>query len=141
MRLVWGLGTRTVNQVGDDHPRLVALSHPQLHPAAASKMIHQYSQEYVDLIDLEDNQFKTLPVAEVLTPRYPALRYIAQVDEGDYLAAIRTSLVDVDRLVITFDELLRRTPFAEYMRTIVKLLEEHYHSPVDTEFTVRVIDP
>jgi hypothetical protein len=141
MRLVWGLGTRAVNQVGDDHPRLVALSHPQLHPAAASKMIHQYSQEYVDLIDLEDNQFKTLPVAEVLTPRYPALRYIAQVDEGDYLAAIRTSLVDVDRLVITFDELLRRTPFAEYMRTIVKLLEEHYHSPVDTEFTVRVIDP
>ena len=141
MRLVWGLGTRAVNQVGDDHPRLVALSHPQLHPAAASKMIHQYSQEYVDLIDLEDNQFKTLPAAEVLTPRYPALRYIAQVDEGDYLAAIRTSLVDVDRLVITFDELLRRTPFAEYIRTILKLLEEHYHSPVDTEFTVRVIDP
>lgn len=141
VRLVWGLGTRAVNQVGDDHPRLVALSHPQLHPAAASKMIHQYSQEYVDLIDLEDNQFKTLPVAEVLTPRYQALRYIAQVDEGDYLAAIRTSLVDVDKLVITFDELLRRTPFAEYMRTVVKLLEEHYHSPVDTEFTLQVIDP
>ncbi len=141
VRLVWGLGTRAVDQVGDDHPRLVALSHPQLHPASATKMIRRYSQEYVDLIDLKDNQVKTLAVAEVLQPRYPALRYIAQVDEGDYLAAIRTSLVDVDKLVLTFDELLRRTPFAEYMRRIVKLLEEHYHSPVDIEFTLQVVDP
>ena len=141
VRLVWGLGTRAVDQVGDDHPRLVALSHPQLHPASATKMIRRYSQNYVDLIDLKDNQVKTLAVAEVLQPRYPALRYIAQVDEGDYLAAIRTSLVDVDKLVLTFDELLRRTPFAEYMRRIVKLLEEHYHSPVDIEFTLQVVDP
>jgi len=141
VRLVWGFGTRAVDQVGDDHPRLVALSHPQLHPAAATKMIRQYSQEYVDLIDLEENRFKTLPVAEVLTPRYQTLRYIAQVDEGDYLAAIRTSLVEVDKLVITFDELLRRTPFAGIIRTIVRLLEKHYRAPVDTEFTLQVIDP
>jgi hypothetical protein len=141
LRLVWGLGTRAVDQVGNDHPRLVALSHPQLHPAAATKMIRQYSQEFVDLIDLEDNQFKTLPVAEALTSRYPALRYIAQVDEGGYLSPIRTSLVDAGKLVITFDDLLRRTPFAETMRTIVRLLEEKYHSPVDTEFTVEIVEP
>ena len=140
MRLVWGLGTRAVDQVGDDHPRLVALSHPQLHPAAATKTIRQYSQEYVDLIDLEDNQFKTLPVANVLTPRYQALRYIAQIDEGDYLSTIRTSLVEEDKLVITFDELLRRTSFAGTMRTIVRLLEKHYRAPVDIEFTLQVID-
>ncbi len=141
VRLVWGLGTRAVDQVGDDHPRLVALSHPQLHPATTTKMIRKYSQEYVDLIDLEDNQFKSLPVAAVLTPRYQALRYVAQVDEGDYLSSIHTRLVDVNRLVITFDDLLRRTPFAETMRTIVRLLKEHYRAPVDTEFTVRIVDP
>jgi hypothetical protein len=28
LRLVWGLGTRAVDRVGNDYPRLVALSHP-----------------------------------------------------------------------------------------------------------------
>jgi len=141
LRLVWGLGTRAVEQVGNDHPRLVALSHPLLHPTATTRTIRQYSQEFVDLIDLEENQFKSLPIAEVLSAYYPAVRYIAQVDEGDYLSSIRTNLVEAENLVITFDDLLRRTPFAETMRIIVHLLEEHYHVPVDTEFTVQVMEP
>src|SRR5258706_1892471 len=141
LRLVWGMGTRAVERVGNDHARLVALNHPLLHPAAASKMIRRYSQQFVDRIDTEENDFKSLPVADVLNPRYPPLRYITQVDEGDYLTAIRTSMVEVNQLVITFDELLRRTPFAEYMRTALKLLDEQYHFPVDTEFTVQVINP
>lgn len=141
LRLVWGIGTRAVERVGNDHARLVALSHPLLHPTAASKMIRRYSQQYVDLIDLEANTLKSLPVSEVLNPRYPSVRYIAQADEGDYLTAIRTNMVNVNQLVITFDELLRRTPFAEYMRTALKVLEEQYRFPVDTEFTVQVVDP
>jgi phosphoenolpyruvate synthase/pyruvate phosphate dikinase len=31
-RLVWGLGTRAVERVGNDYPRPVALSHPTLQP-------------------------------------------------------------------------------------------------------------
>ena len=141
LRLVWGIGTRAVERLGNDHARLVALSHPLLHPAAASNIIRRYSQQYVDLIDTQDNEFKSLPIADVINPRYPPLRFIAQVDEGDYLTAIRTSMVDVDKLVVTFDELLRRTPFAETMRIALKVLEEQYHFPVDTEFTVQVLDP
>jgi hypothetical protein len=141
LRLVWGLGTRAVETVGDDHPRLVALSHPSLHPAAATKMIRRYSQRYIDLIDLQENKFKTLPVRDVIEPRYSALRYIAQEDQGDYLAAISSSMVDAADLVVTFDGLLRRTPFAGHMRTLLGLLEKHYRSPVDTEFTVEVVDP
>jgi hypothetical protein len=141
LRLVWGLGTRAVDTVGDDHPRLVALSHPSLHPAAATKMIRRYSQRYVDLIDLQDNKFKTLPVRDVIEPRYAGLRYIAQEDRGDYLAAISSSVVDSANIVVTFDGLLQRTSFASYMRTMLGLLEKHYRSPVDTEFTVDVVDP
>ena len=37
VRLVWGLGTRAVDRVGNDYPRLVALSHPLLHPEASPK--------------------------------------------------------------------------------------------------------
>ncbi|NOY99565.1 MAG: hypothetical protein GXP40_10270 [Chloroflexi bacterium] len=141
LRLVWGLGTRAVDQTGNDYPRLVALSRPLLHPADEVKSIRRYSQQYVDLIDLEENVFKTLPISEVLNSRYAPLRYIAQVDEDGYLSALRTNLVDSRKLVITFDELLRRTPFAEHMRTALGLLEKHYNSPVDTEFTIKILAP
>lgn len=141
LRLVWGLGTRAVDTIGNDHPRLVALSHPLLHPAAATKMIKQYSQQFVDLIDLDQNKLVSMPVEKLLNPRYPALRYIAQVDEGDYLTSIRTSTADVSQMVITFDELLRRTAFAKIMSEMLGILEEYYKSPVDTEFTVEVTEP
>jgi len=143
LRLVWGLGTRAVDRVGDDFPRLVALSHPLLHPESSPKAIQRYSQQYVDLIDMVDNQFKTLPINEVLQARYPMLRQIVQVDQGGYLAPLRITLREgnKDSLVLTFDELLRRTPLAKLMSTILQLLEKHYHSPVDTEFTIHVEDP
>jgi hypothetical protein len=140
VRLVWGLGTRAVEAVGNDHPRLVALSHPLLHPADSPKAIGLHSQHYVDVIDLEDNTFKSLPVHAVLTPRYPAVRYVAQVDEGGYLASMRTNTVDPGQLVITFDDLLRRTPFAGRMKGMLQILEDHYQSPVDTEFTLEILN-
>jgi Pyruvate phosphate dikinase, AMP/ATP-binding domain len=143
LRLVWGLGTRAVDQVDHDYPRLVALSHPLLHPEASLKAIRRYSQQFVDLIDLEENTFKTVPIDLVLDPHYPVLRYLAQIDQGGYLAPIRSSLVEHKKqaYVLTFDELLRRTPLAERMRSILKLLEANYHSPVDSEFTVRILNP
>jgi len=143
LRLVWGLGTRAVDQVGNDYPRLVALSHPLLHPEASPQTIRRYSQQFVDVIDLEENTFKTVPIDQVLHPRYPVLRYLAQIDQGGYLVPIRSTLIQHKNqaFVLTFEELLRRTPFAERMRTILKILETNYHSPVDTEFTVRIIDP
>lgn len=143
MRLVWGLGTRAVERVGNDYPRLVALSHPLLHPEDSPKAIRRYSQQFVDLIDLEDNSLKTLPVSEVLDSHYPVLRYLVQVDQGGYMYPLRSTLLDVstDQLVMTFDELLRRTPFADRMREILTLLERHYNAPVDTEFTIEITEP
>ena len=143
IRLVWGLGTRAVDRVGEDYPRLVALSHPQLHPESSMDEILRYSQHYVDLIDLEENQFKTLPIEEVLTPNYPLLRHLAQIDQGGYLAPMRYNPIgnDTSNLVLTFDELLRRTPLASRMSSILQLLEEKYQAPVDTEFTIRIAGP
>ncbi len=143
LRLVWGLGTRAVDRVGNDYPRLVALSHPLLHPEASAKSIRRYSQQYVDLIDLEQNRLETLPVEEVLNTRDPISRYIAQQDQGGYLVPLRSMLVDRENahLVLTFDGLFQRTPLAERMTKMLQILEANYHSPVDTEFTVEVTDP
>jgi hypothetical protein len=141
LRLVWGLGTRAVEQVADDYPRLVALSHPSVHPASDIRAIRRYSQQTVDVIDLETNQLRSVPVREAFSTRYPPLRYIAQVEQDGYLATLHTSMVDPEKLVITFDELLTRTPFAPRIRAALNLLEQHYDSPVDTEFTVQVLEP
>jgi hypothetical protein len=143
VRLVWGLGTRAVDRVGNDYPRLVALSHPMLHPEDSSKAIRRYSQQYVDVIDLAQNSYQTFPITEILDPHYPVLRYIAEIDQGGYLAPIRSLIREdqVDKLVLTFDELLKRTPLADRLRKMLTILETHYLAPVDTEFTIQVIDP
>jgi len=142
-RLVWGLGTRAVQRVADDYPRLVALSHPTLQPDDSAEAIRHYSQRYVDLIDLEDNAFKTLPVHEVLTPRYPMLRLIAQLEQDGFFISprMRVSKNDIPRLAITYHEFLQRTNFAPLLSRVLKHLEEHYHGSVDLEFTVRVPNP
>ncbi len=142
IRLVCGLGTRAVDRVGNDYPRLVALSHPTLRPSNTVKSIRRYSQQYVDLIDLKDNLMKTLPIENALTGDYPPLRYIAQVDQEGYFRSIRSRLVDADpsQLILTFEELLRRTPFAERMRVLLNMLENEYGSPVDVEFTADILD-
>jgi hypothetical protein len=140
VRLVWGLGTRAVDRVGNDYPRLIALSHPLLRPSTDPKAIQRYSQQYVDLIDLEKNQFVTMPVAEVLDGNYEPLRYIAQVEEDGYISSLRTRYISSEnsRLVISFEEMLLRTPFAERIRDILKLLEQHYQAAIDLEFTIAV---
>ena len=141
VRMVWGLGTRAVDRVGNDYPRLVALSHPLLRPSNDPIAVRRYSQQYVDLLDLRLNTFTTLPVHDVLNADYPPLRFIAQTDEDGYFETIRSALVpDPKKLVLTFDELLSRTPFAERMKTILRSLETAYHSPVDVEFALKVND-
>ncbi len=141
LRLVWGLGTRAVESFGDEHPRLVALSHPLLQPADSVEEIRQHSQQCVDLIDLEKNALRTFPVREVLEEQYPILRYVAQVEAEGYLSSLNSSMVDINRLVVTFDGLLSRTSFAKRMKGLLTTLEKYYDAPVDTEFTAEVIAP
>ena len=142
LRLVFGLGTRAVEQVGDDYPRLVALSHPNLRPESSPREVHRYSQTDVDLIDLRQNSFTSMPVAEAIQPDTPHLRWIAQTYEQDDLQDLVSIPVnwDPNKLVVTFDGLLRRTVFPDEMRRILDCLEKAYKGPVDTEFVLMLED-
>ena len=143
LRLVWGLGTRAVDRVGNDYPRLVALSHPTLRPKSSPDSIRRYSQHFIDLINLKTNQLETRPIHEILTKRYPLLRYFAQIDDGGYLTNIHSTIINggLEQLVLTFEGLIHRTPLAKRMKAILNLLEEKYQRPVDTEFAIYVTDP
>ncbi len=138
LRMVWGLGTRAVETVGGDYPRLVALSHPQLRPESSPQEIRRYTQRKVDVIDLEASAFRTLPVGEVVSADMAHLRWIAQrYADGDLQEFVSRPLrLDPQEVVITFDGLLRRTPFAQHMRRMLQTLEEAYQVPVDVEFAV-----
>lgn len=142
-RVVWGLGTRAVERVGDDYPRLVALSHPTLQPDDDPRAIQHFSQKYVDLIDLQENEFKTLPFQQVLTPRYPALRHLVQLNQDGYLSTPRSLISpdDVLKVTITFHNLLGRTDFPKHLSKILAILEEKWGSPVDVEFTAHIPEP
>ncbi|MFQ5944154.1 MAG: PEP/pyruvate-binding domain-containing protein, partial [Anaerolineales bacterium] len=136
MRLVWGLGTRAVDQVGNDYPRLVALSHPELRPDRDPDRIQRYSQHFVDLIDFESNAMRTVPVSEVLDGRTARLRWIGQRYRGGVLQDFVTAPLSLqpDETVITFSGLLRHTNFAKDMMHILETLETAYRRPVDVEF-------
>src|ERR1051325_2514906 len=82
MRLVMGLGTRAVDRIAGDYPRMINLSHPQLRPDATPKAIRYYSQHFVDALDLEKNTISTVPAEKVLGSDYAPLRWLVSVDDG-----------------------------------------------------------
>lgn len=141
LRLVWGLGTRAVDQIGDDFPRMVALSHPELRPESDPMQIRRHSQNKVDLIDLEDNRFRTLPVSETLSSQTPNLRLLVQrFEQGgfhDFLSL--PPKLDLNTAVVTMEGLLRRSSFPSLMRRMLARLESAYKSPVDTEFAATFV--
>jgi len=141
MRIVWGLGTRAVDRVANDYPRMVALSHPQLRPEVTAGAIAKYAQHFVDVIDLDRGRFETRPIGEVGVANYPFIGLLASVNEGEYISPIQFQSRDVSpqAIVLTFDRLLREQTFITLMRAVLKKLERAYGRPVDIEFTVEII--
>ncbi len=141
LRIVVGLGTRAVDRVDRDYPRMIGLSHPQLRPISGTADIIKYSQRIIDVIDLQENSIKSIPVADVLSSDLPGIQYVASVDEGDFVKPIFSlgKAIPPEKFVLTFDNLLKNTDFVKVMKLILKKLERHYERPVDIEFTVQLI--
>jgi hypothetical protein len=142
LRIVAGLGTRAVDRLDDDYALMVALSHPTLQPTKNTLERIQYTQKFMDVIDLRENRFETRAVAEVLDAAYPDLRHVASLEQGGELQPVLVAGpgADTGRIVLTFDGVLRSRPFTDTMKAILHKLERHYRRPVDIEFTVH-FDP
>jgi hypothetical protein len=140
LRLVAGFGTRAVERVANDYPRIVALSHPELRPYIGAAQQRKYAQHYIDVVDLNDNEMKTLSVQKVIQHDYPGLRYLASLDKGDYIAPIfaRVPPSEKGRVLLTFDQLVKDRRFIQLMSEILGKLERYHRWPVDIEFTVDI---
>ena len=141
LRMVTGLGTRAVERVDNDYPRMVALSHPTLRPEQSASAVRRYAQHQIDVLDLQANAFKTLPVADVLDADFPSLGAFMSLDRGDYVQPFSGRPLSMERqnLIVTFDRLLAHKPFVETMRGMLHVVEEAYGRPVDIEFAGDVI--
>ena len=137
LRIVFGLGTRAVNRVENDYPRIVALDAPLMKPYTRQEDMKRFSQNEVDLLNLQENDFQTIPAADLLTHEIEAhLDLIASRDmaASEYLQSLGKQARD--SWILTFDELLENTSFVQTMSKMLKKLEQVYRYPVDIEFTV-----
>ena len=141
MRLVMGLGTRAVDRIAGDYPRMINLSHPQLRPDVTPKAIRYYSQHFIDTLNLEQNALVTVPVTSVLGADYPPLRWLVSVDDGEMVQPPLTigRSLDPGQLILTFDGILQRGGLVPLMKTVLTRLQREYEQPVDIEFAVSLV--
>ena len=138
VRIVMGLGTRAVDRVGGDYARMVALGAPTLRPESSPADIIDHSQRRIDVIDLERDRFSSISLEQLLQHArdFPMLDRILSIRRNGELYAPTGTRVDAspDQTCITFDKLLKDTPFADRVRNMLQLLEREFGGPVDVEF-------
>ena len=138
LRIVMGLGTRAVDRSGSDYPRMIALGEPTLRPESAVSDILRIAQHKLDVIDLKKNRFRSVRLEELLPAgaEFPILEKLVSIHREGSLTTPATKRLDVEpgQLCITFDGLMRDTPFVERIRRMLARLEEVYGFPVDIEF-------
>lgn len=136
LRLVFGLGTRAVDRVSRDYPRIVSLDKPLLWPVSAEDM-PRFSQHDADVLDLIDNTLCTAAFSDLA----------AEISKQDVELFAEMDFQLMDRMrekglhgnvpyILTFRKLLSSTKFPEYMRNVLSCLEKNYNYPVDIEYTV-----
>ena len=136
LRLVLGLGTRAVDRVEGDYPRIVALDDPMKLPMKGYEDIRRFSQKDIDLVNVGNNTLESRSIFQLL-------------EEGLDLKMERYAVADTEAMrrleergrkhklwLLTFERLLKKTGFPQLMQDMMKTIEAAYDYPVDIEFTV-----
>jgi len=137
LRLVFGLGTRAVNRVEGDYPRMVALSDPSRRPYAEKDDLRKYSQHMVDLINIKENSFETISFEKIVAQKsFPGIERIADIDDESKKLMSERGIADKDYWILTLDKVLAKEELISSLKKILKLLQASYHYPVEIEFTI-----
>jgi pyruvate,water dikinase len=139
VRLVPGLGTRAVDRLTDDYSVLLAPGQPGLRVNATPAEVARYSPRKVDLINLETNEFETIPVERLLREvgnQIPMLKRIVSLVKDGHLR--RPSGLSIDfathDAVVTFEGLATDSPFVTQVATLLDVLSSRLGVAVDLEF-------
>ncbi|MDH3457262.1 MAG: PEP/pyruvate-binding domain-containing protein [Gemmatimonadota bacterium] len=139
VRMVPGLGTRAVDRVADDYPVLLSPGQPGLRANVTPDEVMRYSPKKVDVIDLETNSFETIDLQALLRAHgneYPLVQQMVSIVDGDRLREPMGLEPDFERddVVVTFENMIGRTPFPQQIRAALDTLREGLGVPVDIEF-------
>ena len=142
VRLVPGLGTRAVDRLSNDYPVLASPGKPGIRVNATTEEILKYSPKNIDLINLKDNTFESMPLDELLKEckdNYPLYNKLFSVYENRFLYERSGFNIDFDKddLIPTFNGLFQNTPFLKRIKQILDVLQNKMGTPVDIEFAVK----
>ncbi|MDO5682676.1 MAG: PEP/pyruvate-binding domain-containing protein [Propionibacteriaceae bacterium] len=142
VRLVFGLGTRAVDRIHQDYARIVALDVPKRKALVDADDEARWSQHYVDVLHLTRGEHMTVPLTDLIdndmgaswslfaSPDYQMIRRLRE--QGRRRARHRPMVLDFAGLL--------GGEFPEYLRALLRALEEAYAYPVDIEFTLNFSD-
>ncbi len=136
LRLVVGLGTRAVNRVEDDYPRVIALDAPLLRPVGKMDDVRRFSQHHIDLLDITENSLREVPLRQIFDEGLDIRADLMGTEDHEMTRRAKEFGDARQYWLLTFEKLLSETPFVENMQKVLKTLEKSYAYPVDVEFTV-----
>lgn len=139
VRIVFGLGTRAVDRVGDDYPTLISPGKPNLMVNVHPDDIIRYSQNKMDLLNLNKGTMETVDVKEIIKNygnQIPNIENILSVYDGVLLKVPHNILFDPQNsnCFVTFQGLFEKTNFLKIIYEILKTLESNLGYPPDVEF-------
>jgi len=137
LRLVFGLGTRAVNRVEGDYPRMVALDDPSRRPYAEKDDLRKFSQHEVDLIDVKNNSLKTVSFGTIISEdSYPDINRVAVKDDESTRLMADRGIKDKEYWILTLDKIFDENKLIEAFKKLLESLEKSYNYPVEIEYTV-----
>jgi hypothetical protein len=137
VRLVFGLGTRAVDRVGGDYPRMVPLSHALLRPEVTAEQVYKYSQKMVDAINLRSGTFETVDFRSLAaqTAHPDLFMAVSLTANGEMRAPLfKTQELPPSSLCLTFENFLSKSPFVPLAKKLLATVQSAYGRPVDIEF-------
>lgn len=119
LRLTLGLDERVDLPLEEGKACIISLSTPDYLNESQTLI-----QKKVKVVDLEENDFKLLPISEILRADYPNGRYLLNAQTNQ----------------LTYDHLIADKKFIRLMRTALARLEKTYGVPVQLEFALEITD-
>ncbi|MCA9918221.1 MAG: hypothetical protein KC445_09725 [Anaerolineales bacterium] len=119
LRLTLGLDKRVQRPLEQGQGCIISLNEPDYFNHS-----DELIQDTVRVVDLEENEFKVLPISEILCEDYPYGRY----------------LLDPQTHQLSYNHFINDKKFIRLMRTALKRLEKTYGAPIQFEFALEIID-
>ncbi len=134
VRIVAGLGTRAVDRISTDYPRIASLDKPALTPGGKGS----FAQRHVDVLDLVDNSLQTVSLEEVVQKTPEWYRKIIVQHDREAEERFRESGIDKEVIYTTCDGLMNNSVLTTVMRKMLSAIQTQYRYPVDVEFTINL---